>query len=155
MARKGFNGLSKYLNKVEENLEKNIDKLMSETAITIGTTVILATPVDTGLARNSWLAEVDKESTEKGEQFNLKRNKTRSEKEAVKTIVSPQTIENLKQKVSDFKSSKINVMNITNNANYIGCLNDGSSEQAKAGFVQTAINAAINEVKRVRGLTNG
>jgi hypothetical protein len=107
-----------------------VDKTI-EVALTISTTVILATPVDTGRARGNWIANINEAYPAAVDRD----DKTGGETIAANTqiIVSAENIIDLKE------------IHITNNLPYIQRLNEGHSQQAPAGFIEKAVDV-------VRGL---
>ncbi|WP_293395539.1 hypothetical protein [Nevskia sp.] len=93
-------------------------------ALDIDSRLVLATPVKSGRARSNWLASVDEPRRE---------------------IVEPRTDdETLAEAVAVVDRAKeYPLIYITNNLPYIQRLNEGSSKQAPAAFVETAIDGAM------------
>lgn len=90
------------------------------------------TPRDTGWAANNWVPQI--------------------KSEYAGTAGSPGKVdssaaENGLNKVATWKSGQ-GPINITNNVPYIGRLNAGSSKQAPAGFVERAVQKAVNSSRR-------
>jgi len=52
--------------------------------------------------------------------------------------------------IGGFNIKKNSAIFISNNVEYIGLLNDGSSKQAKPLFVQRGIQSAVLEVKKFK-----
>lgn len=103
-------------------------------AIRASQAVILATPVDTGRARNNWQASLDSPVTEE---------------------MSDLLFDTTGLAAISKNNSEINKFNppeeggkvyISNNLEYIGALNDGHSAQAVGGYVEIAIEAAKNGI---------
>lgn len=122
-----------------KTFESNAAQLIDKVALTVHSTVVLGTPVDTGRARGSWLVEVGRP--------------------AEGTATSPQDFgagpamakaqEKLKGNTGGSSTLRPQRdVHITNNLPYITPLNQGHSKQAPAGFVEEAVAAGI---KLVRG----
>jgi len=90
------------------------------------------TPRDTGWAANNWVAQVG--SAFRGLVGSRKR-------------VDSSKAMNAGQEISKWKSGSGPIF-ISNNVPYIGRLNAGSSSQAPAGFIEKAVQRAINALRR-------
>lgn len=114
-------------------VEENTNILVIRTALAISQTVIAATPVDTGRARANWQAaigvpitqEIDNE--DQSGQGTISRNKGIIQSRKVKQTIY-----------------------LSNNLAYIGALNAGSSSQAPANFVESAVQVGVNFVRRAK-----
>lgn len=111
---------------------KKVDLAKKAVAIEILKNLIFSTPVDTGRARNNWFVGLgspirkvnigtESASQEKSGQAQLNRGNAKITKA------------NLGQDIF-----------LSNNLNYIVKLNNGSSAQAPAGFVERAVQAGLN-----------
>lgn len=110
------------LNKRAKEIEDGVTKAVREAALAIDRRVIFSTPVDTGRARANWRAAV-------GGPF-------------VKELNSTNAGEALSQAQAAVAGSKPGqAIYISNNVPYITRLNEGSSAQAPAGFVEDALLA--------------
>ena len=89
-------------------------------ALDVRANVVESTPIDTGLAKASWGIGVGAPYEGVGS--------------------GPSTVSAL----AGYRSEN-GPIHITNNLRYIQRLNDGSSQQAPAGFVQIAIDRAVTE----------
>lgn len=114
-------------------VEERSGKLLRETALRILTQVVQSTPVDTGRARGNWQVTVDSP---------VSSEITRLDKVGGSTVASGQA------NMASARSG--NTIYISNNVPYIGRLNEGSSSQAPAGFVELAIRTAIAGVRGAR-----
>ena len=118
---------------VAKTFESNVQDMLIKVALTVHSTVVLGTPIDTGRARGSWLVEIGKPASG--------------------TADSPADFgfvaasEKARAKLAAYKRN-MGSIHITNNLPYIGPLNDGHSTQAPAGFVEDAVEAGV---KRVQG----
>ena len=116
---------------VIESLEGFTEKLVSRLALNITALLISDTPVDTGWARANWVPSVGSP-----------RERTAGTREAAedgRIDLGPQTTGQLE--VSTYKLGSD--VFISNNVPYIGRLNAGSSSQAPAAFIQSAILRGI------------
>lgn len=112
---------------------ENVDKLVRTVALAVDTTVVMATPVDTGRARSNWIAELGSPSTSTIEPL------------ADGAAATARSIEAARAVIDTYKGGTD--IHLTNNLSYIGALNDGTSAQAPAGFVQTAIHNGVAQIK--------
>ena len=102
--------------------------------------VVRATPVDTGLARSNWIASPGAPASfSRSTPFAPLPQGTDSRKFNETANANAAIQEN--ERAIDQRQSE-QVLNITNNVSYVQRLNDGSSVQAAAGFVQRAIQAS-------------
>lgn len=109
-----------YQKKVIENLEKTIRAV----ALVVDAELVNTTPVDTGRARSNWLPSLNVPDL-------------RTVEPGGKPAVGP---------VADSFRIDDTIL-ITNNLPYIRRLNEGSSLQAPAGFVEAAIARGISSVR--------
>jgi hypothetical protein len=110
------------------DIEPAVDDTVRKVALLANQTLIMATPVDTGRARANWQvsinAEVDSEVESTDAQGAMTRNKG---------------------VIDGYRGGELLIQN---NVPYIGALNNGSSAQAPAGFVEKALQAAAKAVAR-------
>ena len=90
--------------------------------------VTISTPVDTGRARGNWQVGIDVPKT------SVLSNLDRSGGSSLTSGLSQLS-----------RVTRFNTVWITNNLDYIGKLNDGSSLQAPAKFVESGIVRALND----------
>lgn len=121
---KKFKSLS---TRVLERIERNIKGV----ALGIHENLVETTPVDTGWAKNNWLPKVGGQITEPA-----------GSPESVDTNAATSGL----NEIAGWKSGK-GPINITNNVPYIGRLNQGSSDQAPEGFVEKAVQKAVNKFR--------
>lgn len=118
----------------------NADALVRKVALAVDSTVVLATPVDTGQARSNWQVSLDQPASGTippyvpGKGGNTG---TDNANEAIRQ--GAQTIAG--------RTPGVNI-NITNNLDYIEELNNGKSAQAPAGFVEEAVLAGVAMVNK-------
>lgn len=113
----------------------NVDKIVKQAAIAVDQAVVLATPVDTGRARGGWQVGLGGPSTEDLGLLD------QSGAAAIARNNGAILTRRLGQDIF-----------ISNNVEYIGFLNEGSSSQAPAGFVELAVQAGVAAVKSGRAL---
>jgi hypothetical protein len=106
------------------------------------TELVMHTPIDTGRAKSNWIVGVNSlgagpipahDPGVLGSTFN----------------------ENAQQAIADGAQEIARVtfrdtVNVTNNLDYIRKLNDGSSQQAPAGFVEDAVVTAVHAIPNVK-----
>lgn len=114
-------------------VEKGASAALRATALVISQTVTLATPVDTGHARANWQVGIDTSITQEIDANDLSGFATVSKNAGIIRTSKPQKM-----------------IVISNNVPYIQQLNEGSSEQAPAQFVQIAILQAVAAIKKTR-----
>jgi len=128
------------------DLKKFTTRLVQEITLSVNGQLVKTTPRDTGWARNNWIPEIGHAyagtsgTREAAEQGVIDQS---SQQQGVAKILTSYSIER-------------GPVYITNNVPYIGELNDGSSKQAPAGFVQLSIARGIENVKGItsRGATD-
>ena len=120
------------IGKLAANVPKNADKTVRKVAMAIDRTVVIATPVDTGRARANWLANLDAPIETATEATDKTGSKAISQAAGV---------------VAAYDGDVNTAIHITNNLPYIVRLNEGSSYQAPANFVQIAVRRASAVVK--------
>ena len=114
-------------------VETGASQALRATALVINQTVILATPVDTGHARANWQVGIDTPIQEEIDEEDQGGSATIGRNAGV---IRGATI----------KKTII----LSNNVPYIHKLNEGSSSQAPAQFVQLAVLEAITAVQKTR-----
>ncbi len=127
------------------NLEDITEKVVTKITLDVTANLIETTPVDTGWARANWVPAIGSVNTT-APSF---------------TSTKPSTSEVQTSNVAQ-QSATVNIVTsytlpqgkvfISNNVPYIIKLNNGSSKQAPAGFVQRAIKKAI--LIDIRGLAS-
>lgn len=114
-------------------VEDNSNEVVRRTALAINQAVVLATPVDTGRARANWQVGI-------GEPV-----------EETTTETDPSggaTVSRNNQVIG--QSTPGQDIHLSNNLDYIEALNNGSSSQAPAGFVEEAVAAGTAVINTAR-----
>ena len=107
-------------------LTEEVNEEARATAFNIQTELVRTTPVDTGRARGNWFLQVGRPYLFTEEDRRAAEAISEAEREVKKDL------------------DKIEPIYITNNLPYIASLNDGSSSQAPAKFIENAIRYATN-----------
>lgn len=128
---------AKRMKELGKRVEDNSDELVRKVAVAINTTVILATPVDTGRARSNWQIGIGYAPL--STKISYGPNSERSVIQANNSIIK-----------SYGTANKGQYIHITNNLPYIVPLNNGHSAQAPAGFVERAVTVAHSSIRGAR-----
>lgn len=115
------------IERAKREIMKAVNEKVIDAALQISQTVILSTPVDTGRARANWQANIGEATTSTIDEL---------DDSGLGRIGKNTQI--ILQKGDDPTQE----VHITNNLSYIGKLNEGSSKQAEAGFVERAVESA-------------
>lgn len=110
-------------------------------ALGIDQRLVLNTPVDTGRARSNWLASVGTSRSDTIEEY-VPNSKEKAGELGPNAIAAIQQADAALKTCPDFP-----VIYLANNLPYIQRLNEGSSVQAPAGFVEAAIDAETSVFK--------
>lgn len=127
------------IRKLGSNVETNAVKLVRKVALSVDSTVIMGTPVDTGRARSNWQVEIGKPARGTVEAYAPgKEGSTGGQNAQIALALGAGVIATYKGGES---------IHLTNNLPYIGALNRGHSAQAPSGFVETAVLDGVAQVK--------
>ena len=116
-------------------VEDGVDRIVKAAALEIDAAVVQATPVDTGRARSNWIVQINRAATGQVTSSSFDRSGQGAITQGMGVIRS-------------FNVRNDSSIHITNNTPYIGDLNNGTSAQAPANFVQQAVS---NGAAAVRG----
>lgn len=119
------------IRQAELEMEEVIVESQAKVVILVDQALVLATPVDTGRARANWTPTIGTPSTEY--------KKGSYDKSGSNAISEATNLTKSLKPGDDFY--------ISNNAPYIGALNDGHSKQAPAGFVEKAVQVARSSLE--------
>ncbi len=123
-----FEGLGRRLETVASQIAEGTEKLMSEIISEIGKAIVTATPVDTGFARANWRPSLNAPAT------------------SPVSFLDPTGTATISKINTIAKQWRLGEQAfITNQAPYIGRLNQGSSPQAPADFVRTAVERGLRQ----------
>lgn len=124
-----LNVFAKRMRDRADEIAKNVNQTVIETALIVDAKVILSTPVDTGRARANWRAEIGGPFTSE-----------------VDSTSASEAISQGRQTIGARRPGQ--TIYISNNVPYIKRLNEGSSKQAPAGFVEAAAKAGSDYFNR-------
>lgn len=102
-----------------------LEKKIRTTILAVDAALVLNTPVDTGRARSNWIVSLNAPSV---------------------LVVDPNKTPDPNGIIASFKVT--DTAYIANNLPYIRRLNEGSSQQAPAGFVDLAVQSGISVANR-------
>ena len=106
----------------EKKVVKSLETSVKKAALFLDSQLVQRTPVDTGRARSNWLVSLTTRITE-----------------TVPETTASQAINAASSVISKFNVILNKTIFISNNLPYIRRLNEGSSTQAPAGFVDDAV----------------
>jgi hypothetical protein len=120
-----FSDFDRALATVEKQLDDVTIETLQKVVLAADSTIVLATPVDTGRARGNWLPSIGTPREEALlDKFDPSGQNAIAEAVALVSSVKPG-----------------DTVYISNNLEYIQALNEGHSQQAPAGFVEKAVQA--------------
>lgn len=125
------------MRKLGEAIPANALRNFRRTVLVIDQSLVTSTPVDTGRARSNWIVSSGPstriiDAYAPGESGSTRGQNTRAAQAQAKAFL---------------ESTDATVIYISNNLEYIRFLNEGSSAQAPAGFIEAAVQAGIDHVR--------
>lgn len=124
-------------------IELAVDHIVKKAALTADQTVVLATPVDTGRARSNWITTINSPNTGTIDPY------VPGNKLGIGETANAQAA--IDQGSSVIKTRRPGQsIHITNNIQYLGLLNTGSSKQAPANFIDKAVIAAFESIRGMK-----
>lgn len=124
-------------------VEEGVNRIVRKVALVADRELVLETPVDTGRARSNWQVSLGSALTTEREPFAPGEGLGKGEgANAAGALAQGQDRIGARKSEQDIY--------IQNNVSYIGNLNDGTSAQAPAGFVQAAIKRAVAAARNGR-----
>lgn len=123
-----------------EELERGVTRLVQTVSIAVDQALVLSTPVDTGRARSNWIVSTGQPTSEVIPPYAPGENLGTGEGANANAA-----LEQGRQEAENYRLGQ--TLFITNNLPYIGRLNDGSSAQAPAMFVEEAIQEGVRAVE--------
>jgi len=118
------------------SIQGKLEKAKRATALEVLKNVVFLTPVDTGRARANWFVGVGGPNTE--------RKDTNPGAKGNQGFAG--SFEQGKRKILTTPAIGQDIY-LSNNLPYISKLNEGSSDQQPAGFVERAIQAGVNTIR--------
>jgi len=135
------------INRVASRIEKNANKTVKQAALAIDQVLVVGTPVDTGRARSNWIVTLGRGTSRVRPAFFPHMRKTDSSK-FNETLNRDLALAEAKGVIESRKEGQD--IYISNNLDYIGELNRGSSSQAPADFIGDGVRAAVDAVSGAR-----
>lgn len=145
--------LAARMQQLSETLKENADRMVRKTALTIGTTLVLATPVRHGRARANWLPSygAPTEDTVEGPVLDASTEGSEASPDATRgaaeAAATTEAMDRLQSSVAGYDMTRDGSFWISNNLPYIGRLNEGHSARAPAKFVEAAVAAGEQAVR--------
>jgi hypothetical protein len=127
--------MGKRARKVTSDLNNFLEKVMKDLGTTLNNKLTEETPEDTGWAENNWIANLG--TPHRG----LAGTREAAEKGSIDFV--PRRVGLAKIAAYKLRNGKIH---ITNNVYYLSDLNEGTSKQAPAMFIEMAIDKSIRQV---------
>ena len=126
---------SQRIKEIAISVGKNVNKTVHQVALLAVREVVLGTPVDTGKARSNWLVKLGSPDRRVIEPLAPGAASSQSALDHAQSVIAVRINEDIY---------------ISNNVDYIGKLNDGTSAQAPPGYVQSAVLRAARIVERAK-----
>lgn len=140
----GLDDFANRMSRISVQVEGNVEQAVKDCAVAITRTVINATPVDTGLARSNWTAEMDQAFQK------LFPAHVPGEKGSTASANAEIAIGNAEAVIEQFDIGKNSSIHISNSLPYIRALNDGHSAQAPSDFVKLAVMDGLATVRKAK-----
>lgn len=125
------------------NVPREANRVKWQAALAVDQAVVLGTPVDTGTARSNWVVSLDEPSDRTQEAYTALADGDMSETANARAAMA-QGAGVIARALPEQD------IHITNNLPYIVPLNEGSSAQAPAAFVEEAVDAGLGAARRTR-----
>lgn len=122
----------------------NTSRLVRRVAIVADQAVVSGTPVDTGRARSNWVAQVGANFSGVIDAYVPGQGGSTGAQNIQAALDQAEAV------ISQYESGFDQFISISNNLPYIGELNNGSSAQAPANFVEIALAEAVAAINRSR-----
>lgn len=120
------------------------DKTVRMAALAADQSVVMATPVDKGRARSNWIVALGAPSRDVIEPYAPGADGSTGGANATAALAQGSAT------IAGYSGLLHGSIAISNNLPYIGRLNQGSSAQAPAGFVEKAVQSAVRAVRKAR-----
>lgn len=130
-----------------DKVAEGSDALLRKVALAADQAVVSGTPVDTGRARSNWIAQIDSPVQEEIEPY------VPGERGSTKAQNTQAALDQAEAIISGYKYG--DEIHLANNTAYLPDLNDGSSAQAPANFIEEGVLEAVAAVLGVKVLDGG
>lgn len=132
--------LANKMDRLSRAIPVNVKRGLKQTVLAIDQVLVVSTPVDTGRARSNWIVGLGP-STRMIDAYVPGEGGGTGGANAAAAL----------QQAKDFLSANdVSVIYISNNLGYIQYLNEGTSAQAPAGFIEAAVRAGEAAVKAMK-----
>jgi hypothetical protein len=135
---------SRRITTLANNVVVNSDALVRKVALVADQAVVSSTPVDTGRARSNWIAQIGTAAETTIEPYAPGKAGSTGAANVEAARAQAEAV------VATYEGGKGQEIHITNNLPYIDPLNKGHSAQAPAGYVEEAIQLAVDAVNNTR-----
>lgn len=137
--------LANKMERLSKVIPVNVKTGLKETVLVIDQILVTETPVDTGRARSNWVVGTGPSSAA-----------INAYAPGEKGSTAGQNTQAALQQARDFlDANDVSVIYISNSLPYIQYLNEGSSSQAPAGFIEAAVEAGVAHVRNMKVLKDG
>ena len=136
-----LNDFAAKLKRLSESIEPNVDKLMKDVAMAVDEEIVRSTPVDTGRARANWQLTLNEPA--QGVLYPQPQKPPTPESGAERSLAEARDV------LAEYRTG--DTVYITNRLPYISRLNEGSSKQAPALFVERGVEKARRMFKEAAG----
>lgn len=136
-----LNDFAARLKDIADSLEPNVNKLMKDVATAVATEVVASTPVLTSRARANWQTTLNEPA--QGVLYPQPQKPPTPESGAERSLAEAREV------LSEYKTG--DTVYIANRLPYISLLNEGSSKQSPAMFVERSVQRARRMFKEAAG----
>lgn len=138
-----FSDLTRSMTLLAGAVGKNMDKTVKDTAKAALRAVVYGTPVDTGMARSNWVVSLS------GDTDVVILPYAPGNRLGIGESANAEAAINVGEGIIDTREPGQDIY-VVNNVDYIEKLNNGSSRQAPAAFVQRAVVTAVETVQAAK-----
>lgn len=135
-----LDGFARRMDRLSVRVADNADKMVRRVVLVVDQAVVSETPIDTGSARSNWIVKSGSPSARTIKAYSPG---TKGSTEAANVAGALQQAQAV---VANYKGNV--AIHITNNLDYIEALNNGTSRQASANYVEVATQVAVLAVKQ-------
>lgn len=141
---KSLNDLSRELRRRANAVGDETSKAVRTVAINVLTSLVTATPIDTGKARSNWQVGINSAPDGELPAFSPGSHGSTAGQNVAAALAAGTDV------VQRFQATTDTSVQIVNNLPYISSLDAGASDQAPAGFVAKAVQAAALAARRAQ-----
>lgn len=137
-----LSNFSRRITIIGDGIAENADRTVRRVALVADQVLVSGTPVDTGRARSNWLVQLNQPAEGIIEAY------VPGEFGTTGGANTQAALNQAQAAISNYTHG--DVIHITNNLPYMQALNDGSSDQAPANFIEDGIQQAVQAVRGAR-----